>query len=294
MPPFGRLITAMVTPLARDGSVDYPRARQLARRLADQGNDALVVAGTTGESPTLTREEKLRLFAEVVAEVGDRVQVIAGTGNNNTEETIALTREAEATGVHGILLVTPYYNRPPQEGLYRHFRAVADATRLPVMLYNVPSRTAVNLAPATVARLARDCPNVVALKECVADQVGPVLAQAPEGFAVYSGDDAATLPMMAQGAVGVVSVASHLVSPQMRRMIDAYIRGDVAEAARIHRGLLPLFKGLFRTTNPILVKAALELVGFPVGGLRLPLVEATAEEREELRRVLAAAGLLGE
>lgn len=292
MPPFGRLITAMVTPMQPDGSVDYQRARELALRLVEQGNDGLVVSGTTGESPTLTQDEKLRLFREVKAAVGNRAQIIAGTGSYNTRESVALTREAEATGVDGILLVTPYYNKPPQEGLYRHFRTIAESTRLPVMLYNVPSRTVTNLAPATTVRLARDCANVVAVKECVPDQTGPILAEAPAGFAVYSGDDAATLPMLAQGAVGVVSVAGHLVSPQMKQMIEAHLAGRVEEAARLHRELLPLFKGLFRLTNPILVKAALELLGFPVGGLRLPLVEATAADRQELRQVLVQAGLL--
>lgn len=292
VPPFGRLITAMVTPFREDLSVDYDRAAALARRLADAGSDALVVAGTTGESPTLSKDEKLRLFETVVDAVGGRIPVIAGTGGNNTAESVALTRQAEVTGVHGILAVVPYYNKPPQEGLYQHFAAIARATRLPVMLYNVPSRTATNLAPATVVRLARDFPNVVALKECVPDQTAEVLAGAPAGFAVYSGDDASTLPMLAQGAVGVVSVASHVAGPQIKEMIEAYIRGQVDQAAAWHRRLMPLFKGLFATTNPILVKAALELTGFPVGGLRLPLVPATEREKAALREVLAAVGIL--
>ncbi|BDG59427.1 4-hydroxy-tetrahydrodipicolinate synthase [Caldinitratiruptor microaerophilus] len=292
MPPFGRLVTAMVTPMQADGSVDYERAALLARRLADEGSDAIVVAGTTGESPTLSRDEKLRLFETVARAVGARVKVLAGTGSYNTAESVQLSRQAEGTGVHGLLLVTPYYNKPPQEGLFRHFGAIAEATRLPIMLYNVPSRTSVNLLPATVARLVRAFPNIVALKECVPEQAGAVLREAPEGFAVYSGDDAATLPIMAQGGVGVVSVASHVVGPRMREMIDAYVAGDVARAARIHQELLPVFKALFATTNPILVKAALEMVGFPVGGLRLPLVEATEKERELLREALAGAGVL--
>lgn len=292
MPPFGRLVTAMVTPMQPGGSVDYERAALLARRLADEGSDAIVVAGTTGESPTLSKDEKLRLFETVARAVGARVKVLAGTGSYDTAESVRLSRQAEGTGVHGLLLVTPYYNKPPQEGLFRHFGAIAEATRLPIMLYNVPSRTSVNMLPATVARLGHAFPNIVALKECVPEQAGAVLREAPAGFAVYSGDDAATLPIMAQGGVGVVSVASHVVGPRMREMIDAYVAGDVARAARIHQELLPVFKALFATTNPILVKAALEMVGFPVGGLRLPLVEATEKERELLREALAGAGVL--
>lgn len=294
MPPFGRLLTAMVTPMREDGSVDYGRAAALARRLADEGNDGIVVAGTTGESATLSKDEKLRLFETVVEAVGDRVKVIAGTGSYNTAESIQLSRQAEVTGVHGLLLVTPYYNKPPQEGLYRHFAAVAGVSRLPVMLYNVPSRTSVNLQPATVVRLAREFPNIVALKECVPDQVGAVLREAPEGFAVYSGDDASTLAVLAQGGVGVVSVASHVVGPRIREMIEAFVSGDVARAARLHRELLPVFKGLFANTNPILVKAALALAGFPVGGLRLPLVEASESERAALREILVAAGVIAQ
>lgn len=292
MPPFGRLLTAMVTPLCADLSVDYERAAALATRLVEAGNDGIVVAGTTGEAPTLTKEEKLRLFETVVAAVGHRARVLAGTGTNSTADTLAFSKQAAETGVHGLLVVTPYYNKPPQEGLYRHFAAVAEAVDLPIMLYNVPSRTACNILPATTARLARDYPNVVAIKECVPEQTAAVLAEAPPGFAVYSGDDAATLPMLAQGAVGVVSVAGHVVAPQIRAMIDAYTAGEAAGAATWHRRLLPVFKGLFATTNPILVKAALALTGFAAGGLRLPLVAATPAEQEALARVLAEAGVL--
>lgn len=292
MPPFGRLITAMVTPMRADYTVDYDRAAELAERLVQAGNDGLVVSGTTGESPTLTEDEKLQLFRTVVAAVGGRARVVAGTGNYSTAESIALTRRAAETGVDGFLLVVPYYNKPPQEGLYQHFSAIAAATDKPCMLYNVPSRTSCNLLPATTARLARDHANIVAIKECVVEQVGPVLAETPPGFAVYSGDDAATMPMMAQGAVGVVSVAGHVCAPQLREMIQAFVNGEVDRAAALHRRLLPVFRGLFVTTNPILTKAALDLSGLPVGPLRPPLLEATAAEREALRTVLAESGLL--
>lgn len=292
MPPFGRLITAMVTPFKADLSVDYGKAAALARRLVDSGSDAIVVSGTTGESPTLSQAEKIQLFATVVEAVGKQVPVIAGTGGNDTAASVALTRQAEATGVHGILAVVPYYNKPPQEGLYQHFAAIARATRLPVMLYNVPSRTVASLDPATTVRLARDCSNITSIKECVVEQVAPVLSQAPAGFTVYSGDDASTLPMMAQGAGGVVSVVSHVAGPQIKAMLTAFAAGQVEEAATWHRRLMPLFKGMFATTNPILTKAALAATGFDPGGLRLPLVPASERERAALREVLSAVGIL--
>lgn len=292
MPTFGRLITAMVTPMKPDLSVDYDRAAELARYLAASGSDGLVVSGTTGESPTLTKAEKLKLFETVVRAVGDKVAVIGGTGSYNTAETIELTREAEKTGIHGVLLVTPYYNKPPQEGLYQHFKAVAGATSLPCILYNVPSRTSVNLAPQTTLRLA-EIPNIVGIKECGdLGQLTEILSGAPENFRVWSGDDAATLPYLALGAFGIISVAAHVVGPQMQEMIQAHLAGQNAQAAAWHRRLSPVFKGLFAVTNPVLVKAALEMTGFPVGPLRPPLVIATAKEQEALRGVLAAADLL--
>ncbi len=292
MPPFGRLITAMVTPFRDDLSVDYAKAAELARRLVDSGSDGIVVSGTTGETATLTKDEKIRLFETVLEAVGKRAFVIAGTGGNSTAASVALTRHAEVTGVHGILAVVPYYNKPPQEGLYQHFAAISQATRLPVMLYNVPSRTVTNLEPATTARLARDCSNITSIKECVIEQVAQVLNLAPPGFTVYSGDDSALLPMMAQGASGVVSVVGHVAGPQIKSMIEAYLGGQVEEAAAWHRRLTPLFKGMFATTNPILTKAALELTGFSPGGLRLPLVAATQPEREALRAVMQKVGIL--
>lgn len=293
MPTFGRLLTAMVTPMTPDGAVDYQRAGELAKHLVAAGSEGLVVSGTTGESPTLSHEEKLRLFETVVDAVGGQVSVIAGTGSNNTAESIRFSREAARTGVHGLLLVTPYYNKPPQEGLYRHFRAVAEAVDLPCILYNVPSRTSVNMLPATTLRLARDVPNIVGIKECAdVGQLADILSGAPEGFRVWSGDDANLLPYLTVGAYGIISVASHVVGPQMRELIDAFLAGDTAQAAAWHRRLLPVFRGLFAITNPILVKAALRLTGFPVGPVRLPLVDATEEQEEALRQALAQAGVL--
>lgn len=292
MPPFGRLVTAMVTPMRADLSVDLDQAAALARRLVDSGSDGIVVSGTTGESPTLSVEEKLQLFRTVVSAVGDKAQVIAGTGNYSTAESVHLSRSAAETGVDGLLLVVPYYNKPPQEGLYHHFSTIAAVTEKPCMLYNVPTRTACNLLPETTARLARDHRNIVAIKECVTEQVAPILTAAPPGFAVYSGDDASTLLILAQGGVGVVSVASQVCGPQIKTMIDCYLQGEVARAAEWHRRLLPVFKGLFVTTNPILTKAALELTGFPAGPLRPPLIGATAQQREALRTALASAGVL--
>lgn len=289
---YGRVITAMVTPFDRDGRLDLERARQLARRLVDAGSDGLVVAGSTGESATLHDEEKVALFRAVVEEVGDRAFVWAGTGTNSTEHSVRLTRQAEAAGAHGVMLVAPYYNKPTQQGLALHFRAVAESTRLPVMLYNVPGRTAVNLLPETVAELAR-LPNVVALKEASGnlDQVSEAVRLLPPGFAVYSGDDSLTLPILAVGGVGVVSVASHLVAGQLRAMVEAFAAGRVAEAREIHLRLMPLFRVLFVRPNPIPVKAALARAGFPVGGLRPPLHEADPDCVRQIDQVLAELGV---
>ena len=293
MVEFGRVLTAMVTPFNEEGGVDYEAAGKLARRLVENGSDGVVVAGTTGESPTLSDEEKLKLFATVVEAIGGRAVVIAGTGSNNTQKSVELTREAEKTGVDGIMAVAPYYNKPPQEGLYRHFRAIAGATSLPVMVYNVPGRTAVNITPATMARLA-EVDNIVALKEAAGDlnQAAEMVRVLPKNFLVYSGDDSMTLPMLAVGAVGVVSVASHLVGRRIAAMINDYLQGAVEKAARAHCELLPLFKTLFLTTNPIMVKAALNLLGVKVGSTRLPLVDATAAELDALKEVLRGVGLL--
>lgn len=290
---FGRLLTAMVTPFKADLSVDYGGAAELARYLIESGSEGLVVSGTTGESPTLATDEKLKLFEVVLEAVGDRAIVIAGTGSNSTSESVSLTCRAEAIGVHGAMAVVPYYNKPPQEGLYQHFRAIAESTKLPLMLYNVPGRTSCNLAAATTLRLA-EIPNVVAVKEASGnlDQVAEIVKEAPDGFTVYSGDDSLTLPMMAIGSAGIISVAAHVAGRQMREMIDAFVSGRPGEAAAIHLRLMPVFKGLFATTNPILVKAALRLRGFEVGGLRPPLVEATEKESAALQEAIRQGGLI--
>jgi 4-hydroxy-tetrahydrodipicolinate synthase len=275
-----------------DFSVDYDRAAELAQYLVENGSDGVVVSGTTGESPTLSGTEKLKLFETVVKAVGDRASVIGGTGSYNTAESVEFTRKAEETGIHGVLLVTPYYNKPPQEGLYQHFKAVAASTSLPCILYNVPSRTSINMLPQTTLRLA-EIDNIVGIKECGdLGQLTDILNGAPEGFRVWSGDDAATLPYLTLGAHGIISVAAHVVGPQMKEMIQALLDGQVPQAAAWHRRLHPVFKGLFTVTNPVLVKAALEMTGFPVGPLRAPLLDATDKEKEALREVLASADML--
>ncbi|MGE5589928.1 MAG: 4-hydroxy-tetrahydrodipicolinate synthase [Bacillota bacterium] len=290
---WGRLLTAMATPFKPDGSLDYDRAGALAERLVESGSDGLVVAGTTGESPALSHGEKLRLFAAVVKAVGDRVPVIAGTGSNSTAASVELSREAEEVGVSGLLLVVPYYNRPSQEGLYRHFRAVAESTALPVIMYNIPSRTGTNMLPATTLRLAADVENIVGIKESAGDlgMVTEIARKAPENFLVYTGEDALTLPHLAVGGYGVVSVTSHVVGPEMKAMINAYLSGDVSRAAALHQKLMPVFKGLFLATNPTPLKVALEMVGFPVGEPRLPLVAPTGEEVVRIRQALMESGV---
>jgi 4-hydroxy-tetrahydrodipicolinate synthase len=293
MPAFGRVLTAMVTPFDDSGAVDYAQAAALARRLADSGSDAIVVAGTTGESPTLTDEEKLRLVRTVKEAVGTRAKVVAGTGTYDTRHSIHLTQQADAAGADGFLLVNPYYNRPSQDGLYAHFKAVAESTGKPCILYNIPGRTGVNCLPETIARLAQ-VPNIVAVKEASGslDQASEVRARTPQTFDIYSGDDSLTLPILAVGGCGVVSVASHLVGPDIQEMIRSYERGDVRRALQIHLRLFPLFKVLFITTNPVPVKAALEISGFRVGAPRLPLVEATAREKEQIAAVLRQLALV--
>ncbi|MGB9660534.1 MAG: 4-hydroxy-tetrahydrodipicolinate synthase [Moorellaceae bacterium] len=292
MVKWGRILTAMVTPFTDTGELDLEGAKKLAAYLVEHGSDGLVVAGTTGESPTLSQEEKIALFAAVKEAVGDKAAVIAGTGGNSTSASVKLTREAEKLGVDGVMLVVPYYNRPSQEGLYQHFKAIAESTPLPVMLYNVPSRTGRNMEAETTLRLAQ-IPNIVAVKEASGDldQVTAILRQAPEDFLVYSGDDSITLPLMAIGGYGIVSVASHVVGDRMQAMVRAYVQGDTVKAAAIHRELFPVFKALFITTNPVPVKAALNMLGLPGGPVRLPLVEATAAEKEKIAAALQAVGL---
>jgi len=288
---YGTVIPAMVTPFDKTGAVDLRRAGELAERLVQQGADGLLVGGTTGESPTLTTAEKLRMMEVVVDAVGDQVFVWAGTGSNSTASSIELTQEAERIGVDGIMLVTPYYNKPPQHGLVRHFKLVADKTQLPVMLYNVPGRTSRNMEPETVAQLAM-VDNIVAIKEASGnlEQVSEIRLRTPPEFIIYSGDDSLTLPILATGGTGVVSVAGHLVAGRLRKMVELFVQGDVRGALRIHLELYPLMRGLFMTTNPIPVKAALRLTGFPVGGCRPPLADVTTSEEEALRELLRTSG----
>ncbi|MBI2875199.1 MAG: 4-hydroxy-tetrahydrodipicolinate synthase [Firmicutes bacterium] len=286
----------MVTPFDDELSVDYDRAAELAEWLVENGSDGIVVAGTTGESPTLTEEEMLNLFQVVADAVGDRTMVIAGTGSNSTARSVELTRKAARTGIHGIMAVVPYYNRPTQEGLALHFKEVAACTDLPVILYNVPGRTGTNLLPSTVARMA-DVSNITAVKEASGnlDQVSEIRRLVPDTFLIYAGDDNLTLPILAVGGCGVISVASHLVGREMKQMVECFQAGKTGEARRIHLRLLPLFKALFAVTNPILAKKSLALAGFPVGGLRPPLIEpgAGTSEVASLREVMASLGVLG-
>src|SRR5690606_12949852 len=280
---FGRLVTAMITPFTPDGAVDWRRVTELVEHLIRTGTETLVVAGTTGESPTLTHEEKLELFRRVSRQADGRVKVIAGTGSNNTEASIRLTKEAEEAGVDGVMLVGPYYNKPSQEGLFRHFQAIGEATSLPVMLYDGPGRTGMNISVETVDRVA-EMDNVVAIKEASGDlsQVTELTSRVPDRVAVYSGDDKLLLPVLAVGGVGVVSVASHLVGSQLREVMDAFFAGDVRRAARIHQEYHPLFEGLFITSNPVPVKYALHVKGLCDPTVRLPLVPPTEEERRRI------------
>jgi 4-hydroxy-tetrahydrodipicolinate synthase len=290
---FGSLVTAMVTPFREDHGVDLDRAQELARWLVSNGSDAIVVAGSTGESPTLTFREKAELFGAVADAVRGQGSMIAGVGTYSTAETLELTEAATAAGADGLLVVTPYYNKPPQRGLTAHFTAVADASDLPVILYNIPGRTALRIEHETLIELAAH-PNIVAVKDSTGDfqSISRLIAESPDGFDVYSGDDWATFGYACLGAVGVVSVASHLVGPQIHQMLDLIQTGDVPAARKIHETLAPLFNALFVTSNPIPLKAALQMVGRPCGEPRLPLVPATADERERVRKALEDAGLL--
>jgi 4-hydroxy-tetrahydrodipicolinate synthase len=277
----------MVTPFNKEGEVDYEQARKLALALLDSGSDGLVVVGTTGESPTLVRKEEIRLFTEVKSAVGERGSVIAGTGSNSTAEALSATKEAERVGVDACLLVVPYYNKPTQDGLYQHFKTIAQKTSLPCILYNVPSRTVVGLSADTVIKLSK-IDNIVGLKEASGnlEQVSKVIAGAEEGFLVWSGNDSDTLPILTLGGYGVVSVASHLVGGQIRAMIDNFTSGKIEAAAGIHRCLLPLVDALFIVSNPIPVKYALNYAGFPVGKPRLPLTEPDEKSAAIIRKTL--------
>jgi len=289
---FPRLMTAMATPFAADGALDLEGAQRLAAHLVGHGNDGLVVAGTTGESPTLTHGETLDLFRAVVQAVGDRAAVVAGCGKNDTASTIELVREATALGVDGVMLVTPYYNRPSQRGLDGHFRAAAAATDLPVLLYNIPSRTACEIAPETLLSLAESVDNIAGVKDAVGDfaKTAWLASRAPQQFGIWSGDDANALPCLAVGGIGLVSVAGHLVGEDIAHMIDVY-GADPAKSREIHFRLLPLFKALFADTSPGPLKAALRLLGLPAGPVRPPLADADGEVTGLVRDAMVAAGL---
>ena len=287
MKKLGRLITAMVTPFTESGEVDYEQAKKLALALLDSGSDGVVVVGTTGESPTLVRAEELKLFAEVKSAVGNRGSVIAGTGSNSTAEAMAATKEAEKIGVDACLLVVPYYNKPTQEGLYQHFKTIAESTSLPCILYNVPSRTITNLNAETILKLSQ-IDNIIGVKEASGnmEQVSKVVSNAREGFTIWSGNDGDTFHLMALGGYGVISVVSHLVGKQIKEMIDNMAGGKVTEAAAIHNRLMPLFKAMFVISNPIPLKYALNYIGFHVGKPRLPLTEPDEQTAAIVRDAL--------
>jgi 4-hydroxy-tetrahydrodipicolinate synthase len=283
----GRLLTAIVTPFDTHGEVDYQLARKLALSLLDSGSDGVVVSGTTGESPALSREEKLRLFAETKSALGNRGIVVAGTGSYNTKESQELTKEAEKTGVDACLLVVPYYNKPTQQGLWEHFRVIAQSTTLPCILYNVPSRTVTNLDADTVIKLSQ-IDNIVGVKEASGHlgQIAEIIRRTKEDFLVYSGNDSDTFPILALGGFGVISVASHLVGIQIKDMIEKFLDGKTQESARIHRDLLPLVNALFIVSNPVPIKWALNYLGFPVGKPRLPLIEPDEKSADLIKAIL--------
>ncbi|MHC1718784.1 MAG: 4-hydroxy-tetrahydrodipicolinate synthase [Acidaminococcaceae bacterium] len=295
VPYFGRLLTAMVTPMNQDGSINYEAMADFADWLIDNGSDGLVVCGTTGESPTISTEEKLELFRTVVKRVNKRVPVIAGTGSNNTAGTIELTKAAAATGVDGFLVVGPYYNKPPQEGFYQHFKAIAGCTELPLIIYNVPGRTSSNILPQTVVRLAQDCKNIVAIKEaagCVS-QVAELYSVLPEDFSIYSGDDMLILPFMSVGATGLISVVSNTGGQLLQDLMQAYEAGKVKEAMDLNAKMLPVAKAMFITTNPIPVKEAVSmLTPINAGPVRLPLVPMSSIEKEKVCDIFKKHGLI--
>lgn len=294
-PYFGRLLTAMVTPFNADGSVNYPKAADLAEWLIANGSDGLVVAGSTGEAATMSAEEKLELFRVVVKRINKRVPVIAGTGSNNTADSVKMSKLAETTGVDGVLIVGPYYNKPTQEGFYQHFAAVAKNTVLPVIVYNVPGRTGSNIAPATVARLAADFKNIVAVKEAAGSvaQVAELYAALPADFSIYSGDDGLILPFMSVGATGLISVLSNIGGGILQELMQAYSDGHVQEAARLNARMVPLAQSMFIETNPIPVKAAVTLVtGIDAGEPRLPLTPMEAGHKAQMTAVLQTYGLV--
>lgn len=280
---FGKVISAMVTPFDHNLEVDYEKAVKLAEKIVSEGTDTVLLAGTTGESPTLSFEEKLQLFEEVKKGLNGKAPIMAGTGGNDTKASIELSKEAEKVGVDGILLVVPYYNKPPQDALYEHYKAIAKSVDLPIILYNVPSRTVTNLEPKTVAKLA-EIDNIIGIKDACGnmDQISNLKLLLPENFKIYSGDDSLTLPMLSLGCHGVISVASQVVGNEIQEMITSYLEGEINKAREMHFKLMPVFNAMFVTTNPIPVKAALNMTGFNVGSLRAPLREINEQEKEVL------------
>ena len=293
-PRFGRMIPAMVTPFDENRELDVDKVQALAARLVDGGSDSLIINGTTGESPTVFYPQKIDLFRAVVEAVGDRVPVIANVGDNCTADTVDFAREVAELGVDGFMCVVPYYNKPPQEGLYRHFKTIADSTDMPIILYNIPGRCSINMEGDTTLRLAHNCDNVVAIKEASGnfEQIKYIIDNVPAGFDVYSGDDSSTLDIMELGGVGVISTIGNVAPDRMKAIVDLAAKGEWDAAREANEALMPLMKGLFETSNPILVKEALSLVGFPVGGVRLPLVDATPEQSARLASIMREVGVL--
>jgi 4-hydroxy-tetrahydrodipicolinate synthase len=292
--PFGRFIPAMITPFDANLDLDLKRAQELAIRLVEKGSDALIVNGTTGESPTVFYPQKIELFKAVLEAVGDRVPVIANVGDNCTADSEEFAKDVVKLGVNGIMTVVPYYNKPPQEGLYRHFKSIALAVEVPMILYNIPGRCVINMEAETTLRLAHDIDNIVAIKEASGnfDQIGRIIDEAPEGFVVYSGDDEATLPLMERGGYGVITTIGNVAPERMKEIVTALAKGDHSRARAAHLRLQPLMKELFIMANPIMVKEAMRLIDFDCGGVRLPLIDATAEQQAKLKEVMKAVGVL--
>lgn len=293
-PPLGHLCTAMITPLDNNRELDLIRAQELTQRLIDEGTDSIIVCGTTGESPTVFYPQKLDLFNAVLDANDGQIPIYANVGDNCTADSVSFAREVAQLGVDGIMLVVPYYNKPPQEGLYRHFRTIAEAVDVPVVLYNIPGRCVINMEAETTLRLANDVENIVAIKEASGklDQIEQICKESPDGFFVYSGEDEQTLSIMELGGSGVVSTISNVAPARMKEIVSAQVAGDHTRAVAAFLKLQPLMHQLFTTSNPILVKEALKIAGFPVGGVRLPLVDATDEQSAELERVMRQVGVI--
>ncbi|WP_096435354.1 4-hydroxy-tetrahydrodipicolinate synthase [Alteribacter populi] len=284
---FGHVVTAMVTPFDSKGNVDFAKTTKLINHLIENGSEALVVAGTTGESPTLSYEEKLALFEHTVKVADNRVPIIAGTGSNNTYQSVEFTKKAEKAGVDAVMLVAPYYNKPSQKGMYEHFKTIANKTKLPIMLYNVPGRTMVEMSAETIIKLSK-IDNIVSVKEASGDldQMTEIIANTSDDFTLYSGDDSLTLPVMAIGGNGIVSVASHVLGNEMQSMIESFLKGKHQAASQLHQQLVPVMNGMFMAPNPSAVKTALQLQGLDVGGVRLPIIPLSSEERQRLSELL--------